>query len=34
MEKCKARPSVIQSGWLPAFSTLVEGLNPTPVLGD
>jgi hypothetical protein len=34
MERCKARPSVLASGWLDVFEAFVAGLGVAKVLAD
>ena len=34
MDRCKARPSVVASGWITAFSALVDSRDPVKVLAD
>lgn len=34
VERCKARPSVQQSGWLERFGAFVKSRDPEPVLAD
>ena len=34
MERCKLRPSVVESGWVPIFTSFAQSQDPAQVLSD